>query len=334
MKVAFLVSCFTVRGVEGVAWAYAWYNRTMLNNESIIFIRSNHRQHFPQDYTQEAADRFRRNFQVHEVPDDDLDAEMTKHKVDVCYLACHGAERPGFVPSSVPVLAHCVFSAANAHIGATYRAAISTTVSKGHVGVLPNIIDVTESDGHDLRDALGIPKDSFVFGRIGGWDSFDIPWARTVVSMVAADNPGIYFVFVHTQPFEAPPNVKFLPATVDPVNKRRFIDTCDAMIHARDMGETFGCACGEFAICGLPVVTCECGDLEHIRLLGSRAVVYRDPWELKRILTDIRALQSVSREPCGYHKCTPEAVMPLFRTALVQTLNAAYGSQNLSVTYP
>ncbi len=326
-KVAFLLDNYTVRGVEGVAWAYAWYNQAMLGNESVVIVKRRRDREFKDDTTDESVQRFTGVFETHELPVSAVDDALRDLGVDVCYMPVHGANDPEFVPSSVPVLTHCVFRSATT--AGTLRTAVSRTVAaEGRVRVLPNVIDLHAPCG-DLREELGIPRDAFVFGCIGGRDSFDIPWVRDAVTRVAADRPDIHFVFVHIRPFDdAPPaNVRFLPATVDGARKRRFVDTCDAMIHARSIGETFGCACGEFAVCGKPVVTCALtepwGDLEHLSLLGGKGVLYRDPSQLDALLRDTEALRRRESPDCGYDGCTPEHVMPLFRRALEDTLAAA-----------
>jgi hypothetical protein len=40
----------------------------------------------------------------------------------------------------------------------------------------------------------------------------------------------------------------FLPGSADLDYKVQFINTCDGMIHARGIGESFGLAYGEFSI--------------------------------------------------------------------------------------
>jgi hypothetical protein len=47
--------------------------------------------------------------------------------------------------------------------------------------------------------------------------------------------------------------IHFLPGTADPLAKSQLVRGCDAMLHARRAGETFGLAVGEFAAAGKPV---------------------------------------------------------------------------------
>ena len=42
---------------------------------------------------------------------------------------------------------------------------------------------------------------------------------------------------------------------IEQIDKVRFIQTCDMMIHGRTVGETFGIAIGEFSFYNKPVMT-------------------------------------------------------------------------------
>jgi hypothetical protein len=144
----------------------------------------------------------------------------------------------------------------------------------------------------NLRKQLQIPSEARVFGRHGGWDTFNIPFVRKVVADQARRNPADHFLFLNTKPIDGTeqlPNVHYLPATVDLGEKARFLATCDAMIHARDTGETFGLAVGEFAVLGKPVVTfSESKERAHLEMLGNQALLYRHAGELAKILREFR----------------------------------------------
>jgi hypothetical protein len=55
------------------------------------------------------------------------------------------------------------------------------------------------------------------------------------------------------------------------------------MIHARGEGETFGLSIAEFSINNKPIITCPSGDLEHIKILGEKAILYKSKEELLNI---------------------------------------------------
>ena len=126
---------------------------------------------------------------------------------------------------------------------------------------------------------------------------------------------------MNTEQFCDLPNVIFLPKKIDIEEKRRFINTCDALLHARSSGETFGLSCAEFAICEKPVITCSTfvDDDAHLQILGEKAIRYSNKEELKTILQTFRPGQ-VDMKQNGYMKYTPDYVMKLFDELIIQQI--------------
>jgi hypothetical protein len=117
---------------------------------------------------------------------------------------------------------------------------------------------------------------------------------------------------MNTNTFHNHKNIIHIPGNSDMFFKRKFINTCDALIHARISGETFGLACGEFSICKKPVITWG-GSIEneHLLILKDKAVIYNNPQELYDILmTFTKDKYDVSEN--GYMFYTPENVMKIF----------------------
>jgi hypothetical protein len=167
----------------------------------------------------------------------------------------------------------------------------------------------------DVRGKLGIPKGAKVFGRHGGGDTFNIPFVREAVVRHARKNPEDHFVFLNTESIreaENLNNIHYLPATVDPVEKAKFLNTCDAMLHARWHGETFGLAVGEFAVLGKPVITfSESRERAHLEMLGKQALLYCNVGELAEILREFRPHKTHGTE---YEiLADPKVVMELFQ---------------------
>ncbi len=167
----------------------------------------------------------------------------------------------------------------------------------------------------NIRRQLKIPSEARVFGRHGGWDTFNIPFVRKVVAEHACNYPEDHFLFLNTKPIDGTeqlPNVHYLPATVDLGEKAQFLATCDAMIHARDTGETFGLAVGEFAVLGKPVITfSESRERAHLEMLGKQALLYRNVGELAGILRDFRPYKTHGTEYEIFGD--PKVVMGLFQ---------------------
>jgi glycosyltransferase involved in cell wall biosynthesis len=178
--------------------------------------------------------------------------------------------------------------------------------------VIPHIVSLPDCDDN-LRETLNIPKDVIVFGRYGGKDEFNIPDTKQAIQDYLYYDSSMYFLFMNTVPFYDHPNIIYVKGNLDPIYKVSFINTCDAMIHSREMGETFGLSIAEFSSKNKPVITCPCGDLEHIRILGDRAILYHNKDELFDIFCNIRQIIGMRNDWNAYSKYTPSEVMSLFR---------------------
>lgn len=315
--VAFQLNSFACRGTEGVLWSYAQLNSRM-GNESIFVIRKGvARQGVDFDDPSFRA-YFEEAFETHELEDAHIDRFLAERGVDVVVVSNSGGP-DNFVPSSVPSVVRCVFKP-NFPQG-TVHAASSNRVSAGLIPVVPDVVRVESGDGlPSLRAELGIPEEALVYGRIGGYDTFDVPFVRDVVRRVHDSKPDAYFIFVHTDPsgLEGLERVFFLPGTRDDVFKRRFIDACDYHLHARKDGETFGVAVGEFAVCGKPTISWAfCGDTEHFTILGDKIAQYADAEDLERILLDPPKIDMTKN---GYQKYSPEAASKKFKLALCHAI--------------
>jgi hypothetical protein len=103
-----------------------------------------------------------------------------------------------------------------------------------------------------------------------------------------------------------------LPATSDPVERSRFINTCDAMLHARRVGETFGLACAEFSAHNKPVITWAGAKCQaHIDMLQGTAITYRNGRELTDTLLEFRPDAAVQWDVVT-DAFSPERVMRKF----------------------
>lgn len=316
MRVAFVTNQLGVRGTEVALATYAEHARAMWGWTAAFVVRHarGERPDSP-DCTAESYAHYEARFPVTYEPDDAaLDAWLGEN-ADVAFLEVSGLPDADFFPTSVPVVAHCVFTAAR-ELPVAVQAAISESVARKGVpgvAVLPYVAEPYAPDApRDLRGELGIPADAVVFGRHGGYDTFDLPWVHEVVAKTAARRPHVHFAFLNTRPWPGSdlPNVHFVPATTDPAARAAFVATCDAMLHAREDGETFGLAVAEFALRRLPVFThSRARDTEHLRLLGDQAVVYHGPWDLE---SQIKLFRPRRTGPTGYEAYTARAVMPLF----------------------
>ena len=80
-------------------------------------------------------------------------------------------------------------------------------------------------------------------------------------------------------------NIIYIPGNSDMVFKRKFINTCDALIHARVSGETFGLTCGEFAICNKPIITFGLSKSKnHLDILKDKCLIFNNYNDIYDIL--------------------------------------------------
>lgn len=317
MKIAFFVRQYSERGTEVSLYDYAHYNETLLNNQSIIV--SFHpdvlqRYGFPLD--RDVFERFRRRFTMHLIQSfSEVDAFLRREAVDVYYTQTHGAhERPPYGDVTACTYAvHCVFETRQPHGDVYFSISQQLNDRFGtSIPVVPYPVHrgtTTET----MRAELGIPDDAIVFGRHGAADTFDIAFAREAVVEVAKANPHIYFLFLNTPAFCSLPNVLHLPKTVDVEAKQRFINTCDAYLHARSDGETFGLAVAEFAVSDKPIIACtRCTDDAHFRILRDKVYRYTTKDDLVSILQSFRR-GDMDMSTNGYKQYTVERVMDAFR---------------------
>ena len=305
MKIAFHTHGLTLRGSEVALWDYARGARDMLGAEvSLAFPWQ------PELERNPVYALWSREFPcLAHRGRHDLGRRLRERGVEVLYQIKPGRD-DGLVVPGVRNCIHAMFPAAEFH-GEVY-AYVSAWLSREMTGrrdrFVPHLVPRLVSS-ENLRVRLGIPAGARVFGRHGAVDTFNIPWVHRAVLRHARQHPGDHFVFLNTEPFSgAPPaNLHFLPATPDREEKARFLATCDAMLHARWHGETFGLAVGEFAALGKPVITFA-GSREraHLEMLGSRAVVYHTRTELEEVLASFRPHPAPGTE---YEKYADRAVV-------------------------
>ncbi|NDB96893.1 MAG: hypothetical protein EBZ78_12165 [Verrucomicrobia bacterium] len=311
MKIAFHSRQVTERGSEGAMLDYARLNRSVLGKESVICLPGNLNSSenlILESWKQEFPILFYQN-------PEELGRKLRKEKIEVIYMTKPGPYDRFLVPG-VKNCVHAQFLCDEFH-GDVY-AYLSPWMSRVMTGredsFVPFFVPKMEA-GENLRKELRIPKEARVFGRHGGYETFNILFARRVVASHARTHPGDHFVFLNTSPVcgtESLANVHYLPATVDPRVKAKFLATCDAMIHARDTGETFGLAVAEFAVLGKPVITfAQSKEQAHLEMLGSQARLYENERGLASLMRNFVPTSSGRTEYSDY--ADPQIVMSLFQ---------------------
>ena len=152
-----------------------------------------------------------------------------------------------------------------------------------------------------------------MFGRHGGYHQFNMPVVHNAIKEFLKTNTDVYFLFLNTNKFYTHPRIIYIDKIQDdPIEKVRFINTCDAMIHGRGEGEMFSLAIGEFSIKNKPIITCPCGDIGHVNILQDKGVYYYSKQNLINIFRNIRAIIDCRQDWNAYGTYTPNYVMTLF----------------------
>lgn len=308
-RIGFLSNQLDNRGTGNALYNYAHYNQELLGNESLIYTFLDNPRH-----DDAAFEKFQKEF--HGV----YNADSGHGNLDALYHIKSGFD-DGFRPTNdIPYLVHSVFD--NQPHGTVYATVSPWMGERFSLPYVPHIVEVDPTTDN-MRADLGIPQDAVVYGRHGGLDSFDIFWVWSEIAFFLNDYKDTYFIFMNTDAPIRHPRVISLPATIDEYEKKRFINTCDAMIHARGRGETFGLAVGEFAISGKPVITySESGERAHLQELGPFALQYKDASGLRFQMERVHEGPLVS---WGYGQYTPANVMKKFDEVFLSAVGKITG---------
>lgn len=321
VRIVFWDNCLNERGTSLAIYDYAYYNKKILGNESIIMYNTTRN-----DNLQDVIDKFKNEFQVIGVNNFKLvDTILYKLNCNIFYIIKSG-ENEGQVSKVCKTVVHCVFNCNEPH-GNVY-ASISPYIKKYNkrIPCVPHMINLPDHN-KNMRKELNIPEDAIVYGRYGGYDAFDIPYVHNIVYNVASNNTNIYFLFMNTQPFcDFLPNIIHLEKTIDLNRKVEFINTCDAMLHARHIGESFGLSIAEFSSKNKPIVTTPNFklnpnvDVAHIYFLKEKGIWYNED-NLYSILTTFLTKENrdeISKKDWNAFKdYTPEKVIKQFKRVFI-----------------
>ena len=321
VKIVFWDNCLNERGTTLAIYDYAYYNKTILGNESIIMYNTTRN-----DNLQDVIDKFKNEFKVIGVNNFKLvDPILYKLKCNIFYIIQSG-ENEGQISRVCKTVVHCVFNCNQPH-GNVY-AAISPYIKNYNkrVPFVPHMVNLPDHN-KNMREELNIPEDAVVYGRYGGYDAFDIPYVQKIVYNVAKNNPEMYFIFMNTEQFcDLLPNIIHVEKTIDVNRKVEFINTCDAMLHARHIGESFGLAIAEFSTKNKPIITTPNFklnpnvDIAHIHFLKEKGIWYNED-NLYSILTTFLTKENreeiAKKDWNAFKDYTPEKVIKQFKKVFI-----------------
>ena len=308
MNIAFWDNQLCERGTTVSLYDYAYFNQTILGNKSFILYDKNNK-----DSKQKIIDKFKEKFVVQETDNfKEVDNFIVKYNISHIYIIKSG-ELDSRLSKIAKNCIHCVFSCRQPH-GQIYSSISSSVIgNNGKYPVVPHMINLPNHD-RNMREKLNIPKDAKVFAGYGGRDNFSIKFVHNVVYNIAQKNPHIYFLFANFTKFCPDlPNIIHLPMIIDLDEKVEFINTCDANLWARQDGESFGIAIGEFSTLNKPIICKNIGYPAHVHLLKEKAIWYTNERDLTEILLNFNPEVESKKDWNAYKEYTPENAMKIFK---------------------
>lgn len=294
------------RGTSVALYDYAFYNQKILGNKSIVCAPASSAELV-------SLDKFRSICPVYLYQNLE---ELYSIPHDIFYAIKYGFN-DGIVNPYKKSCMHVVFPSCDPH-GNIY-AYVSKWLRDNHGPQYKYVAHMIDLPDHNfnLRSQLNIEESSMVFAWYGG-NNFEIPFARQAIIDITLSRKDIVFLLMNQEPFCELKNIIFLRPNTDNNFKTAFINTCDAMIHARERGETFGLAIGEFSSKNKPVITYG-GSSErcHIEILGDKGFYYTDYQSLYSILNSLNKKDITSLNWNCYSEYSPALVMEQFNNIFI-----------------
>jgi len=258
MRIGFHCDSFSLRGVTVATLSYARLCRKSLNQESIIIKCKNHTPWIKENPEIQAG--------IKDIPilhydePHQLNELLVQNNIDALYILTSGMPENRFSDVKIPLWVHSVFPTKINQINGDKFACVSEWLSNEcfnkKIPYVPHIIEPAKRPKiakENWKQMHQIPQDAVIIGSMGGSHSFDLKPAREgLIQAINASN-WLYFVSLNHQPFVEHKQAIFLEGTSNIDVKESFIYSCDAMLHGRAQGETFGLACAEFAEAGKPI---------------------------------------------------------------------------------
>ena len=311
MKIAFHDNALSLRGTTVAIYDWAYWTRHYLGVDPIIMYNSKN-----QFNDAGVIEKFSKEFPVFSYDDkSEIDTILSKNNCDA-FLMEKGGKPDGIISTVAKNLVNAISICSVSDIHGDVYAMGSKWLSKitdYQIPYVPYMVHLPDIEG-DMREELSIPKDALVFGRNGGWETFDLPFVKKAIEQVLSERSDIWFVFQFTQPFIEHERVIHLPGSSDMNTKVKFINTCDVMLHARQVGESFGLSCAEFSIRNKPIITyLNSPERNHIDTLGEKGIYFETESDILHILRNLDKEEINSLEWNCYQDYTPEKVSQKFK---------------------
>jgi len=317
MKILFHTTSLNFRGTGVAVTDYARFNQEVLGNESVICWDAEIP--YIQDITTEpeVVRKLEKNYNVigHRGLED-LQAIIDREKIDVTYFLRYGGK--DFIPKNCRTAVHAIFQVCEPH-GDRYAYIsewLSNAMNAKHGTSIPHVPHMVNlpAPTDNYREILGIPANDIVIGRMGAYGSFNLPFVKQAIIEILEERKDYTFLFVGTYPWIEHPKVKYLNAFSGLQTKSNLISTCDAMIHARINGESFGLTIIEALSMNKPILSWSGGeDQNHSLILKDSRLLYNSGDDFKESLLNIREIKKYEDWTQRVKRFEPVPVMNKFR---------------------
>lgn len=323
MKITFYNPHLGLRGTEVMMYDYAFYGRKFYNWDiQVLYNKQDKRS------DQLSIDKFKKEFDVYEIDCDpknfslinhEIEKFLEKHPSDYFYTQKGGPTKQVNPSNSKTCILRCSIvdpkEDKHGHSYAFVSDWLSKKCSNSEIPVVPAIIELPNTM-EDFRQEFKIPKNAIVFGRTGGVDTWNIEFVNEVICDILKSNENIYFIFQNTPNFLDHERIIHINNSFDKDFKSKFINTCDAFIHARMEGETFGLSCAEFSLKNKRVITySKSRENNHTEILGNKGLYYSSPRGLFNILSNF--IPEPEKDWNCYKEFSAEKVMKIFQDVFI-----------------
>ena len=306
-KIAFHANQLSLRGTEIALYGYAKYNEEILGNKSIILSSPS--------ANLDSLDKFKNRFEVNLKHFWEYESYLKSNNFDFLYVIKAG-NNDGYWVENTPTLVHTVFNYNDPHGYKYFYVSDWLCKNQGYsieTHSLPHICEKLPVPLYSLRKKLNFKDTDIVYGCYGGSTEFNIEFVKELIIRLVNQRNDLKFIFMNINKFVDNPNVIFLQGTYDLQEKSAFVNACDAMIHARYGGETFGLAVSEFALENKPIITFGgSGERSHIEILGEKGIYYNNSDELELIFTNLKNYIKYNDYYLPYLQFSPEIIMDKF----------------------
>jgi len=309
MKILFHENSLCERGTAVALFDYAFYSKKFFNTDAYICYNETH----PANVIT-AIEKFNNEFNfVKSYKNlDELQNIIDEVNPDSFFME-KGGKYDGVISKTCKNWIHAISPCMKSDVYGDRFAMGSKWLSKMSnfdIDYVPYMVNLPKHN-ENFRKEFNIPEDAVVFGRNGGKDTFDIHFVKEAIKEILKIRNDVYFLFQGTDKFYDHDRVIHLPTSSDLNIKVKFINTTNALIHARELGESFGATCAEFSTLNKPVITWfGSRERNHIDTLQDKGIYYNNYDEIFKIFKEFTPISNKNLN-C-YQEFSPELVMEKF----------------------